>query len=350
MLSLNPFKKPDCRQAGPARIPDDSVRCQRHFANGSRCRNPIAHDSPDLCAFHRDQADQAARRAEAAAVVQELYSGLSGAAAPRAERGPLWGREASIDAADLNSEAAVARVLANLFRLIAEDRIPDRRAALLASTARAILRALKDCRQSGREQSLALAKKSRAESEEEKDRRINAAMGEWSRSLSQPSRSVPPHSEDTETIRTEHPDNASDTNNCGTVAPNFYPEEQSSQGASSAISLRQNLSTQPESLPARVAAGLDPPGFRQSHDHAAPDAFTAAPKDSAPTPKICYTYQEAFAESLRQCRLTNPDLPDYKSEDIAVHNGDVNRKKWKGGPIKFNGMSLRDFLRFRRNR
>lgn len=328
MLSLNPFKKPDCRQAGPARIPDDSVRCQRHFANGSRCRNPIAHDSPDLCAFHRDQAAKAESEAQAAAVVQELYGQVS----------------------ELGSEAAVARVLANLFRLIAEDRIPDRRAALLASTARAILRALKDCRQSGREQSLALAKKSRAESEEEKDRRINAAMGEWSRSLSQPSRSVPPHSEDTETIRTEHPDNASDTNNCGTVAPNFYPEEQSSQGASSAISLRQNLSTQPESLPARVAAGLDPPGFRQSHDHAAPDAFTAAPKDSAPTPKICYTYQEAFAESLRQCRLTNPDLPDYKSEDIAVHNGDVNRKKWKGGPIKFNGMSLRDFLRFRRNR
>jgi hypothetical protein len=296
MLSLNPFKK-------PSRIPDET-RCTRIFANGARCRNPIAHDSPNLCAFHSGQAAKEQAEAEAAALIKELYGQVG----------------------NLDSELAVAQVLANLFRLIAQDRIPPRRAALLASTARAILRALKDNRIAQRHQSLETrqaSKQARAEAEEKENRRINAGLAAWARSFGQPEsehRVVAAGLDRPgfrQTVRSEEPAEASIALNDKTPPPdsNDNPTLQS----------RPQLST----LNAKPSTAPTAPHSKSS----ARPKTAAEPAPSAP--KICYTYQEAFAETLRQSPITDPDLPAPVSEDIAVHNGDVNRKKWDGGPIKF---------------
>jgi hypothetical protein len=121
MFNLNIFKKP----AAPDSQPD---RCHFQHQNGRRCRLPVADETTPLCGTHRDmfsRADAQAKtreehEAESVAILAEVY-------------GPVK---------NLDSAVAIHHVLSNLFRLTLEGRIPQRKAALLTSMCRTLLKSV----------------------------------------------------------------------------------------------------------------------------------------------------------------------------------------------------------------
>lgn len=124
MFNLNFLKKSPSPES-PESQPD---RCHFQHQNGRRCRLPIADPSTDFCGTHRDMLDQARtkedRDAETAAITAEIY-------------GPVK---------SLDSAVAITHVLGNLFRLTLEGRVPQRKAALLTSMCRALLRSVESAR------------------------------------------------------------------------------------------------------------------------------------------------------------------------------------------------------------
>jgi hypothetical protein len=116
MFNLNFLKKSNS-EAQPN-------RCHFQHQNGRRCRLPVADETTPFCGTHRDMLAEAKtreeREAESAAILAEVY-------------GPVK---------NLDSAVAINHVLSNLFRLTLEGRIPQRKAALLTSMCRTLLRSV----------------------------------------------------------------------------------------------------------------------------------------------------------------------------------------------------------------
>jgi hypothetical protein len=108
----------------PPKPTEPTNRCHHHYDNRSRCQLPIAEGSTVFCGRHsksgklsRSGRTRDQREAELAAVLTQLY-------------GPVK---------DLDSAVALNHVLSNLFRLTAEGRVAQRKAALLTYMSRQLL-------------------------------------------------------------------------------------------------------------------------------------------------------------------------------------------------------------------
>jgi hypothetical protein len=295
-------------------VPPSAERCHHHYDNGSRCRLGLAEGSELFCGRHLETGQlsktgvtREQSEAELAAVYAEVM-------------GPFE---------NLDSAVAITQVLSNLFRLTLQGRIPQRKAALLTSQCRASLRSVESARKE-----LAIPG-----SEDRDDFSSADSHG-----------TVAPRSSAAMPLNT-NPGSAfvfEESSSTSTPAPSHHFE--------TTLWLGHNLLD-----PKRSSAGFfkQPPIMLSKEEPRRPERpsesrTSTEPRPNAetdPTPKPCYTYQEALEATKREARrIPGNDFPEYKSEDIAVHNGDVNRKKWDGGPIKFNGMSVKEFRKKWRRR
>jgi len=96
---------------------NESVRCQHHFANGTRCRTPAQNPDALFCLRHAKLPEN---RCEPADLAASLTGGLG----------------------EFKSPATINDFLARLLLLLAQNRISPRRAAVLAYITNQLLRTL----------------------------------------------------------------------------------------------------------------------------------------------------------------------------------------------------------------